>query len=81
VFRLVHDEQSGEVLVVPPLLIAGAADPERVTRGDPERRPVPISTFVEKVRALLPGASAAPTGRAQRLTHAAGVRLEQGGPR
>lgn len=69
VFRVVARAGTGEKLVVPPLLVAGA-DAAVVRRGDPARRPVTLAQFGDAVRRLAgggPGAvrasGAADTGR------------------
>jgi hypothetical protein len=43
----------GRVLVTPPPVMARGPSAERVVRGDPARRPLPIAEFGREVRAIL----------------------------
>ena len=47
IYRVRRDAASGEMLVEPPVLEAG-----KVIRGDPRRKPVPLATFENTVRAV-----------------------------
>ena len=51
IYRVRRDGASGEMLVVPPVVEAG-----KVIRGDPRRKPVPLATFENTVRAVATGA-------------------------
>jgi hypothetical protein len=44
--------RSGQPLVAPPP-VAGGIGPERVVRGDPARRPLPLDDFARAIRAVL----------------------------
>lgn len=50
VFRVRVDPDTGRRLVVPPPLMARSDAPETVTRGAPERRPLPLDAFATQVR-------------------------------
>jgi hypothetical protein len=56
VFRVVASPATGDKLVLPPPLVAGA-EPETVRRGDPSRRPLPLARFGEAVRQAAGGAA------------------------
>jgi hypothetical protein len=58
VFRVRRELRSGGQVVVPPAVMAQGDAPQRVTRGAPERRPVPLDTFRAQVRAALDAGSA-----------------------
>jgi hypothetical protein len=45
----------GTRVVTPPAMMARGAGAERVVRGDPARRPLPLSTFTRDVRAIVEG--------------------------
>jgi hypothetical protein len=61
-FRVVADPRTGRRMVTTPIVMGkGGGEPERVVRGDPTRRPVPLETFGAQVQAVL-----AETGRALR---------------
>jgi hypothetical protein len=51
IYRVRRDAASGEMLVVPPVVEAG-----KIIRGDPRRKPVPLATFENTVRAVATGA-------------------------
>jgi hypothetical protein len=51
VYRVTRDATAG-ALVAPPVAGRGAAA-ERVVRGDPVRRPMPVEAFAREVRAVL----------------------------
>ncbi len=53
VFRVRRELRSGRRLVVPPALMASSDAPQAVRRGSSERRPVPLETFREQVRAAM----------------------------
>ncbi len=53
VFRVRVDARSGSRLVILPALMARGTAPERVIRGDRERRPLPLDQFGAQVRALV----------------------------
>jgi hypothetical protein len=54
VFRIVNDTQSGRRVVTPPAVMSiGGADPVRVVRGDPARKPVSMDVFRDAVRQVL----------------------------
>ena len=53
VFRIQRESRSGRPVVVPPAVMARSDAPQRVTRGAPDRRPVPLDTFRAQVRAAL----------------------------
>lgn len=54
VFRVVTDARSGRRVVTPPMVMARAGvDAEKVVRGDPSRREVPVETFRDTVRQVL----------------------------
>jgi hypothetical protein len=52
-FRVVPDARTGRRLVTTPVVMGTRADPERVVRGDPARRPLPIESFRDVVRQVL----------------------------
>ena len=52
VFRVVIERQSGRRVVTPPALFARSDGIERVVRGDPTRRPVPLGEFGRLVREM-----------------------------
>jgi hypothetical protein len=47
IYRVQRDVISGEMLVLPPVI-----EPGRIVRGDPRRKPMPLSAFEGTVRAL-----------------------------
>ena len=53
VFRVRVDARSGRRLVVPPVLMARGDEPQTVTRGSRDRRPLPLDAFAATVRAAL----------------------------
>jgi hypothetical protein len=53
VFRVRTDQRTGQRVVIPPVLTAGTDAPQAVTRGAPDRRPVPLEDFGAQVRAVL----------------------------
>lgn len=53
VFRVRRELRSGRRLVVPPALMAPSDAPQAVRRGAAERRPVPLDTFGQQVRAAM----------------------------
>jgi hypothetical protein len=54
VYRVVR-AADGRALVTPPAVMARGAGAERVVRGDPARRPVPLASFARDVRAIVEG--------------------------
>jgi hypothetical protein len=54
VFRIARSTDGREVVTPPPVLVRGIGA-ERVVRGDPARRPLPVSEFARKVRDVLEG--------------------------
>lgn len=52
VFRVVRGP-GGQAVVTPPAVLARGAAPERLVRGDPARRPLPLDAFARQVRAIL----------------------------
>jgi hypothetical protein len=53
VFRVRRDARTGRRLVVPPALTAHREAPQKVTRGAPDRQPVPLDIFQAQVHAAL----------------------------
>jgi hypothetical protein len=55
VFRVVAGPDGRRVVTPPAILAHGAADgaPERIVRGDPGRRPMPLAAFGDQIRALV----------------------------
>jgi hypothetical protein len=51
-YRVARTE-AGAVVLPPP---AGGATAGRATRGDPNRRPLPVDLFLREVRSLIEGA-------------------------
>jgi hypothetical protein len=51
VYRVVRN--GDDALVTPPPVMARGVGVERVVRGDPARRPMPVETFAREVRAVL----------------------------
>jgi hypothetical protein len=47
--------RDGDAVVTPPAIMARGVGAERVVRGDPARRPVPLASFARDVRAILEG--------------------------
>ena len=45
----------GRAVVTPPAVMARGSDAERVVRGDPARRPLPLASFARDVKAILEG--------------------------
>jgi hypothetical protein len=57
VFRVVRSGDGSTWLVTPPAPIPSAAPvPVTIVRGDPQRRPLPLNDFEQRVRALAGGA-------------------------
>lgn len=57
-YRVVADAQTGRATVVSPIVMSlTPGDAERVVRGDSRRRPVPLDSFRDLVRQVLPGAA------------------------
>jgi hypothetical protein len=56
VFRVRTDGRTGRRLVTLPILTARGASPEIVVRGDPARRPLPLTQFAQQVKTVLQGA-------------------------
>jgi hypothetical protein len=52
VFRVARDERTGDRRVMPSPFVGAGPEPQRVSRGDPARRPVPLPEFVALVRNL-----------------------------
>jgi hypothetical protein len=52
VFRVARDERTGDRRVVPSPFVGAGSEPQRVSRGDPARRPVPLPEFIALVRDL-----------------------------
>ena len=52
VYRVVRDANA-QAIVTPPPVMAGGVSAERVVRGDPVRRPMPIAAFAREVRSVL----------------------------
>ena len=57
VFRVRTDPRTGERVVMSPVLTASGDGPQTVTRGAPDRRPVPLDDFGAQVRAAIKGAA------------------------
>lgn len=55
VYRVAQDASSGAMVVVPPAIESGVG-PARITRGDPQRRPLKLADFHTAVRAAEAGA-------------------------
>jgi len=55
VFRIVRSGDGSTWLVTPPAILPSAAG-TAIVRGDPSRRPLPLSDFEQRVRALAGGA-------------------------
>jgi hypothetical protein len=51
-FRVVTDRTSGRRLVTPPAVVGKPGVDERVVRGDPARRPLPLDDFRALVRQM-----------------------------
>jgi hypothetical protein len=45
----------GRAVVTPPAVLARGSNAERVVRGDPARRPLPLASFARDVKAILEG--------------------------
>lgn len=56
VFRVRVDARSGRRLVIAPVLLSNGETAQKVTRGDPARRPLPLETFAATVRSVMGGA-------------------------
>lgn len=56
VFRVIGAPNGSGWLVTPPANIPAAGASVRIVRGDPNRRPLPLADFEQKVRALAGGA-------------------------
>jgi hypothetical protein len=54
VYRVARTAEGGAV-VTPPAVMARGVGAERVVRGDPARRPVPLASFARDVRAVMEG--------------------------
>jgi hypothetical protein len=52
VYRVVRDA-SAQAIVTPPPVMARGVSAERVVRGDPVRRPMPMAAFAREVRSVL----------------------------
>lgn len=52
VYRVARDEAAQPVVTPPPVIVRGAGA-ERVVRGDPARRPLPLDAFAREVHAVL----------------------------
>jgi len=55
VFRVVRADDNAGWLVTPPANLPAVAGSVRIVRGDPNRRPLPLADFEQKVRALAGG--------------------------
>jgi hypothetical protein len=55
VYRVRTDPRTGARVVVTPLVMARGGAPERVTRGAPSRKPLPLDAFAAQVRAVMQG--------------------------
>ena len=44
---------SGRALVTPPLVVGSGDSAERIVRGDPARRPLPLADFAREVRSVM----------------------------
>ena len=53
VFRVRVDARNGRRMVTLPIVMARGPGPEKVTRGAPGRRPLPIEQFAAQVRSVL----------------------------
>src|SRR3954469_4748173 len=53
VFRVRVDPQTGSRVVLPPVLMAAGEAAEAVTRGAPDRPPLPLASFAQTVRAAM----------------------------
>ena len=53
VFRVRVDARTGDRLVLPPVLMAAGEAAEAVTRGAPDRTPLPLDSFARTVRAAM----------------------------
>jgi hypothetical protein len=59
-FRVAPDARTGRRMVTTPIVMGRIdAAPQRVVRGDPARRPLPIEAFREAVRQVLASQGAA----------------------
>jgi hypothetical protein len=55
-FRVLPDVRTGRLLVTTPIVMGKTSgDAERIVRGDPARRPLPIEAFRDAVRQVLTG--------------------------
>jgi hypothetical protein len=54
VYRVARTEDGGG-LVTPPAIMARGVAAERIVRGDPARRPLPLASFAREVRAIVEG--------------------------
>jgi hypothetical protein len=54
VYRVVRGAD-GRALVTPPAIMARGTGTERVVRGDPARRPLPLTSFAREVRNIVEG--------------------------
>ena len=53
-FRVLADPSTGRRMVTTPVIASrGGETPERVVRGDPARRPIPIEAFRDAVRQVI----------------------------
>jgi hypothetical protein len=53
VFRVRVDPRTGSRLVLPPVVTAGGDAAQAVTRGAPDRTPIPLESFAQTVRAAM----------------------------
>jgi hypothetical protein len=53
VFRVRVDPRTGSRVVLPPVLMAAGDAAEAVTRGAPDRTPLPLESFAQTVRAAI----------------------------
>jgi hypothetical protein len=59
-FRVMPDARTGRRMVTTPIVVGAiGAEPKRVVRGDPARRPLPIESFRDVVRQVMATAGAA----------------------
>ncbi len=56
VYRVVADPASGRRVVTPPVLVAGATA-QKITPGDPNRKPLPLNEFTDQVKTLVAAAA------------------------
>ncbi len=63
VYRVMADPATGRAVVTPPALIAGET-PQKITPGDPNRKPLALADFTSQVKKLI--ATTAPAGKANK---------------